>query len=98
MTTTENTIDSGVSPFNPTQRQRLRDLSKVLENQAYSAQPNAPLEEYLEVLRDMYPEKFHNKESLKLRVFMDTPTTFSTPYARCVRPRDQSPIYLKGLA
>ena len=61
MTTTENTIDSGVSPFNPTQRQRLRE------------------------------------ESLKMRTFVDTPTSF-IPYARCVRPRDQSPIYLKGLA
>ena len=97
MTTTETTIDNGVSPFNPTQRQRLKDLSKVLENQAYSAQPNIPLEEYLEVLRDMYPEKFHTKESLKMRTFVDTPTSF-IPYARCVRPRDQSPIYLKGLA
>ena len=89
MTTTENTIDSGVSPFNPTQRQRLCDLSKVLENQAYSAQPNAPLEEYLEVLRDMYPEKFHTKESLKMRTFVDTPTSF-IPYARCVRPHPET--------
>jgi len=45
----------------------------------------------------MYPEKFHTKESLKMRTFVDTPTSF-IPYARCVRPRDQSPIYLKGLA
>ena len=97
MTTAEHIIDGCVSLFNETQRQRLKDLSKVLENQAYSAQPNAPLEDSLEGLQDMYPEKFHTKESLKMRTFVDTPTSF-IPYARCVRPREQSPIYLKGLA
>jgi hypothetical protein len=96
MTSTEQLINDCVSPFNEAQRQRLKDLSKVLDDQAYSAQPNMPLEEYLETLRDMYPEKFHTKESLKMRVFVDTPTSI-IPYERCVRPREQSPIYLKAL-
>jgi hypothetical protein len=96
MTSTEQLINDGASPFNATQRQRLRDLSKVLESGAYSAQPNMPLENYLETLRDMYPERFHTKESLKMRVFVDTPTSI-IPYERCVRSREQSPIYLKAL-
>jgi hypothetical protein len=95
MTYLEKLTNDCVSPFNEAQRQRLKDLSNVLDNQAYSAMPNMRLEEYLEVLRDMYPEKFHTKESLKTRVFVDTPTTLSTPYARCVRPREQSPILWK---
>ena len=97
MTSNEKLINDCVSPFNETQRQKLRDLSKVRPNKDYLVQPNIRLEEYLEELRDMYPEKFHTKESLKMRVFVDTPTSI-IPHARCVRPREQSPIYLKELA
>jgi hypothetical protein len=95
MTAAEKLINDCVSPFTEAQRQRLKDLSKVRKDKNYSATPNAKLEEYIEVLHDMYPEMFHTKESLKMRVFMDTPTSLATPYARCVRPREESPIFLK---
>ena len=85
MTTAEHLIDGCVSPFNSTQRQRLQDLR------------GAPLDEYIEVLHDMYPEKFHTEESLKTRVFFDEPggvwASRRLPYARFVRPFNQSPYW-----
>jgi hypothetical protein len=85
MTTAEHLIDGCVSPFNSTQRQRLQDLR------------GAPLDEYIEVLHDMYPEKFHTEASLKTRVFFDEPSGLwasrRLPYARFVRPFNQSPYW-----
>lgn len=92
MTAAEKLINDCVSPFNEHQRQMLKDLSKVRKDKNYSATPNVKLEEYIETLKDMYPEMFHTKDTLKNRVFVDTPTSLATPYARCVRPREQSPI------
>ncbi len=91
MTAAEKLINDCVSPFTETQRQKLKDLSKVPPDKNYSVTPNIKLEEYIETLKDMYPEMFHTRDTLKNRVFVDTPTSF-IQYARCVRPREQSPI------
>ncbi|CAB4123597.1 hypothetical protein UFOVP48_41 [uncultured Caudovirales phage] len=93
MTAAEKIINDCVSPFNEHQRQRLRDLSKVqLRGKDYPTTPNLPLEEYITQLKDLYPEMFHTHESLKQRVFMDTPTALHVPYTRAVRTHAQSPI------
>lgn len=92
MTAAEKLINDCVSPFNETQRQKLKDLSKVRKDKNYSTTPNMKLEEYIAELYDMYPEMFHTTNTLKDRVFMDTPTSLATPYARCVRSRENSPI------
>ena len=95
MTAAEKLINDCVSPFTETQRQRLKDLSDVRSDRNYT-QENRRLEDYLETLKDMYPEKFHRtKADLDSRVFFDEPTTIATPRARCVRSRDQSP-YQRG--
>lgn len=77
--------------FNDLQRQRLRDLSRVLhgDKKDYPSAPNAPLEEYIAGLREEYPELFLTPKDLSERVFMDQPR--SGAYARYVRSRDQSP-------
>ena len=94
MTTAETIINGCVNPFTEQQRQTLRDLS-IVEGNTYTKE-NKKLEEYIEVLQDMYPEKFHRtRNDLESRVFIDAPTYKATPYARCVRPREQSP-YLEG--
>ena len=94
MTTAETIINGCVNPFTEQQRQTLRDLS-IVEGNTF-AKENKKLEEYIEVLQDMYPEKFHRtRNDLESRVFFDAPTSMATPYARCVRPREQSP-YLDG--
>jgi hypothetical protein len=91
MTNIEKVINDCVSPLNPHQRKILQDLSKVRSDHAYSTRPNAPMEEYVAMLHDLYPEKFHNKHTLAARVFVDAPSTIGTPYARHVRTRDESP-------
>jgi hypothetical protein len=92
MTAAEQLINDCVSPFNETQRQRLRELSKVMpRGEEYPAVPNKPLEEYIKQMRDLYPEMFHNtKADLDSRVFMDTPSA-NIPYAHAVRTPAQSP-------
>jgi hypothetical protein len=80
--------------FTDAQRQHLRDLSDEREGNAYQT-VNPRLEAYLIALRDQYPENFHDRNSLKTRVFFDAPTFLSAPYARSVRPRQNSP-YLKA--
>lgn len=56
---TKEAISDCVVPFTPAQRQNLKDLSRVLpQGQEYPAAPNAKLDEYIEILRDMYPEMF----------------------------------------
>ena len=96
MTAEESIINAAVSPFNEYQRQRLKDLSKVQERgKDYPVQPNRMLEDYIETLKDMYPEKFHlTKKDLDSRVFFDAPTSL-IHHARSLRSREQSP-YLKG--
>ena len=89
MTAAEKIINDCVSPFNETQRQRLRDLSKVCKE--YSAVPNAALNEYITQLKDLYPEMFQDEESARRRVFVDEPRSAATDRARFVRPRSQSP-------
>lgn len=93
MTHTEQFINDSSNTLNEHQRQTLRDLSMVEGNTF--AKENKKLEEYIEVLKDMYPEKFHRtRKDLDSRVFFDEPASL-TPHARSVRAREQSP-YLKG--
>ena len=69
--------------FNSFQRQRIKDLAKspVL------------LDAYIADLRAQYPELFHHgKESLAKRVFFDKPMRQDTPYVRCLRGYQDSPI------
>ena len=95
MTTAETIINGCVNPLTEQQRQTLKDLSMVEGNTF--AKENKALEEYIEVLKDMYPEKFHRtRRDLVSRVFFDEPASLATPHARFVRARAQSP-YLKGL-
>jgi hypothetical protein len=96
MTNTEKLINDTVSPFNEHQRQMLKDLSKVQERgKDYPVQPNRKLEDYIETLHDMYPEKFHKtRADLESRVFFDEPTSLIA-HARSVRPRSQSPYHAK---
>ena len=91
MTAAEKLINDTVSPFNIAQRDRLKYLSKVRKDGNYSAMPNVKLEEYIQELRDKYPDKFHTQATLNNRVFMDEPGTYGTAYTRCVRPRAESP-------
>jgi len=94
MTPTEQFTNSSSNTLNETQRKTLMALSKVGNGNTYM-QDNKPLEEYLQSLRDMYPEKFHKtRADLETRVFFDAPTSMYTPHARAVRPRKDSP-YLK---
>jgi len=95
MTHAEKFINDSSNTLNEHQRQMLRDLSTAHPDNTYLKE-NRQLEEYVEVLRDMYPEKFHRtRGDLESRVFFDAPTSMATPHARCVRPREQSP-YTKG--
>jgi hypothetical protein len=95
MTNNETFINASSNTFNETQRKTLMALSKVGNGNTY-VKDNKPLEDYLQTLRDMYPEKFHKtKNDLETRVFFDAPTSMCTPYARAVRPRNESP-YLKA--
>ena len=91
MTAAEKIINDCVSPFNETQRQRLRDLSKLRKDKEYSAIPNTALNEYITQLKDLYPEMFQDEESARRRVFVDEPRSAATDRARFVRPRSQSP-------
>ena len=93
MTTNETFINASSNTLNEYQRHMLKTLSKVSKSNTYM-QENKPLEDYIQTLRDMYPEKFHNSNSLKTRVFFDAPTTI-IPHASSVRPRSESP-YLKA--
>ena len=91
MTAAEKIINDCVSPFNEHQRQMLRDLSDVRADNKY-LEVNRKLQDYIETLRDIYPEMFHTDKTLKHRVFMDEPRSLAMPFARFVRPRSQSPI------
>ena len=77
--------------FNDLQKQKLRDLSRVLhgDRKDYPAAANAPLEAYIKELREEYPELFLTPKDLSERVFMDQPR--SGAYARYVRSREHSP-------
>jgi len=77
--------------FNDLQKQKLRDLSRVLrgDKKDYPSAPNKPLEDCIAGMREEYPELFLTPKNLSERVFMDQPR--SGAYARYVRSRDQSP-------
>lgn len=69
--------------FNNLQRQRLKDCAKS---------PSL-LNAYIAELQTQYPELFHHgKESLAKRVFFDKPMRQDTPYVRCLRGYEDSPI------
>jgi hypothetical protein len=93
MTAAEKLINDCVSPFNEAQRARLQYLSKVREDGNYSGMPNVPLQEYIEELKDLYPNMFQDNTTLKHRVFFDEPTPGRDPvhHARFVRAKEQSP-------
>ena len=56
---TEKAISYCVVPFTPAQRQNLKDLSRVQpEGKEYPAAPNKMLDDYIDALKDMYPEMF----------------------------------------
>jgi len=93
MTTNEAIINASSNTFNEHQRKTLIALSKVGNGNTYM-QENKPLRDYIDTLKDMYPEKFHSSFSLKNRVFFDAPTTI-IPHANAMRPRQNSP-YLKA--
>jgi hypothetical protein len=93
--TTNEIKQINYNTFNETQRKTLIALSKVGDGNTYM-KDNKPLEDYIQTLRDMYPEKFHRtRTDLESRVFFDTPTSMATPYARSVRPRSESPYLMK---
>ena len=76
--------------FTETQRQHLRDLSRVRKDKDYSVTSNIRLDDYIDQLKLQYPEMFHTKESLRDRVFVDQP--MSGAYKRYVRTYAQSPL------
>lgn len=79
-----------VVPFREHQRQKLRDLSKVLpKSKDYPVAQNIPLNDYIEELKSTYPEMFQTNGSLKSRVFMDEPA--AADCARFVRSWKNSP-------
>jgi hypothetical protein len=91
MTSNETLINSCVSPLNEAQRAKLKSLCKLqAKGKNYTAAPNKPLEDYIATLRILYPNMFQSKESLKTRVFVDTPASI-IPYERCVRTVEESP-------
>jgi hypothetical protein len=95
MTNNEQFINSSSNTFNETQRNALKSLSNVGDGNTY-LKDNKPLEDYIQTLRDMHPEKFHRtKEDLMQRVFFDTPTSMHISYKRAVRPRMNSPYLTK---
>lgn len=95
MTAAEKIIRDCVSPFNTTQRQRLKDLSKVPpRGTEYPAHRNAALDAYIEQLKEFYPEMFQTNESLKHRTFIDEPTALHVPFGRFVRSVFESPYRL----
>ena len=73
--------------FNDLQKQKLRDLSRVLhgDKKDYPAAPNAPLDAYIKELREEYPELFLTPKDLSERTFFDQPR--SGAYISYVRPR-----------
>jgi len=80
--------------LNELQRQKLRDLSRVLtgDKKDYPVRPNEPLEAYITELREQYPEAFLDKDSLKNRVFMDEPRFIHN--AKFIRAYGKSPIHI----
>jgi hypothetical protein len=77
--------------FNDLQKQKLRDLSRVLhgDKKDYPAAANVLLEAYIKELREECFELFLTPKDLSDRVFMDQPR--SGAYARYVRDYHQSP-------
>jgi hypothetical protein len=61
--------------FNDFQKQKLRDLSRVItgNKKDYPVAPNAPLEAYIAELRDECPEYFLTPKDMSDRRFMDQP-------------------------
>lgn len=90
MTTAESIIDGCANPLNEHQRKMLKDLSDTKPSNTYQ-NVNPKLQDYLDTLQNMYPEKFQSPKTLKNRVFFDEPASLSTPHARFVRQRKESP-------
>ena len=79
-----------VSPFNDHQRAKLKSLSRVQpKGKDYPVTPNTALDEYIATLKELNPDMFQTKESLKERVFVDEPST--SVYKRSVRTYSESP-------
>jgi hypothetical protein len=79
-----------VSPFNEHQRNKLKSLSRLQpKGKDYPATPNQALDEYIATIKELNPEMFQTKESMKNRVFVDEPS--SSVYKRCVRAYSESP-------
>lgn len=73
--------------FNSLQKQKLRDLSRVLhgDKKDYPSKPNEPLNAYIKELREEYPEYFLTPKDMSERKFFDQPR--SGAYTSYVRPR-----------
>ena len=82
--------------FNETQRQHLRDLSRVRKDKDYAITSNIRLDDYIDQLKLQYPELFHTKESLRDRVFVDQP--MSGAYKRFIRTYAESPLRIVPVA
>lgn len=92
MTSNEKLINDCVSPFNEAQRAKLKSLCRLqIKGRNYTAEPNAPLEEYIATLKALYPNMFQSTHTLKHRTFVDEPTSLSIPFGRFVRSAHQSP-------
>jgi hypothetical protein len=82
--------------FNEIQRQHLRDLSHIRKDKEYPVTSNIRLDDYIDQLREQYPEMFHPKESLRDRVFVDQP--MSGAYKRFIRTYAESPLRIVPVA
>ena len=79
-----------VSPFNDHQRAKLKSLSRVQpKGKDYPVTPNKALDEYIATLKELNPNMFQTKESMKERVFVDEPS--SGVYKRVIRSYAESP-------
>lgn len=61
----------------PIQREMLCEVSRASEGKEYTGEPNPDLEEIIEALHRQSPEKFHTKDTLATRRFINEPN----PYA-----------------
>jgi hypothetical protein len=78
--------------FTPDQQQRLKDLA--FPEFSDFTKTNSRLEFYVEQLMKSYPEKFHDKDTLCNRVFLDMPTS-NIPMKYAVRSYEESPHRIK---
>jgi len=88
-TLTNDTKVKDFKMFNSLQKQKLRDLSRVItgDKKDYPVAANAPLEAYIKELREEYPEYFLTPKDMSERKFFDQPR--SGAYTSYVRPRPE---------